>query len=124
MLHLFRTLVPGSLQILVSLFFVFSKLGCLIFFMMVSVSKARQARLLKNVNKHFHDFISQNQRITKKRKWDEKLIEFGTYISIFVCHDIHHNCVIVSVKGIYRVEEEKWSTLELIGVDFTSIFFD
>ena len=57
--------MPGSLQILVSSFFVFGDLGCLIFFMMVSVCKAR---LLKNVNKHFHNFISQ------KRKWDEKLI--------------------------------------------------
>ena len=44
--------MPGSFQILVSLFFVFGNLGCMIFFTMVFVCKARQARLLKNVNKH------------------------------------------------------------------------
>ena len=59
--------MPGSLrtQILVSSFFVFDDLGCVIFFMMVAVCKARQARLLKNVNKHFCKFVGQNQRKTK-----------------------------------------------------------
>ena len=63
----FRWVLPGSLQILVSLFFVFGNLGCVIFFTMVSVCKARQARLLKNVNKHFHNFVGQNQRKTKNK---------------------------------------------------------
>jgi ERCC4-related helicase len=54
--------VPGLLQILISLFFVFGDLGCVIFFTMVSVCKARQARLLKNVNKIFRNFVGQNQR--------------------------------------------------------------
>jgi len=57
--------MPGSLQILVSWFFVFGNVSFVIFFTMVSVCKARQARLLKNKNKHFHNFISQNQRKTK-----------------------------------------------------------
>ena len=57
--------MPGSLQILVNLFFVFGDLGCVIFFKIVSVCKARQARLLRNVNKHFHNFVGQNQRKTK-----------------------------------------------------------
>ena len=52
--------MPGSLQILVSLFFVFGNLGCVVFFTMVSVCKARQAGLLKNVNKHFCHFDGQN----------------------------------------------------------------
>ena len=54
--------------------FVFRNLGCVIFLKMVSVCKARQARqarLLKTVNKHFYNFIGQNQQ---KRKWDEKPI--------------------------------------------------
>ena len=50
-------LMPGSLQILVSLFFVFGSLGCVIFFTMVSISKTRQARLLKNVNKHITQYF-------------------------------------------------------------------
>ena len=41
--------------------FVFGNLGCVIFFTVVSVCKARQARLLKNVNKHFRNFVGQNQ---------------------------------------------------------------
>ena len=44
---------PSSLQILVSSFFVYGSLGCLIFFTMVSVCKTRQARLLKNVKEIF-----------------------------------------------------------------------
>jgi hypothetical protein len=43
--------------------------------MMVSVCKARQARLLKNVNKHFRNFIGQNQLENEKWKWVEKLIK-------------------------------------------------
>ena len=39
--------LPGSLQILVSSFLVFGDLGCVIFFTMVSLCKARKARLLK-----------------------------------------------------------------------------
>ena len=74
-------LVPGSLQILVSSFFVFGNLGCVIFFMMVSVFKARQARLLKSVNKHFRNFVGQNQRKTKKQKWDVKLIELNIHLT-------------------------------------------
>ena len=35
--------------------FAFRSLGCMIFFTMFSVCKARQERLLKNVNKHFHN---------------------------------------------------------------------
>ena len=54
--------ILGSLQILVSLIFVFGSLGCVIFFMMVSVCKARQTELLKNVNKHFHNFEGQDQQ--------------------------------------------------------------
>ena len=57
--------MPGSLQILVSSFFIFGNLSCEIFFTMVSVCKARQAGLLKNVNKHFCNFVSQNQQKTK-----------------------------------------------------------
>ena len=49
-------LVPGSLQILVSSFFVFGNLSCVFFFMMISVCKEKQTRLLKNVNKHFRNF--------------------------------------------------------------------
>jgi hypothetical protein len=45
--------------------FVFGDLGCVIFFTMFSVCKARQARLLKNVNKHFRNFVGQNQQKTK-----------------------------------------------------------
>ena len=60
-----RNLMPSSLQILVSSFFVFGSLGCMIFFKMVSVCKAWQARLLKNVNKHFRNFVGQNQGKTK-----------------------------------------------------------
>ena len=58
-------LVPGSLQILVSSFFVFGNLGCITFFKMVSVWKARQERLLKNANKHFCNFVGQDQQKTK-----------------------------------------------------------
>ena len=57
--------MPGSLQILVSSFFVFGDLGCVIFFKMVSVCKARQARLLKSVNKHFRNFVGQTQQKMK-----------------------------------------------------------
>ena len=73
-----------------------------------------------------HLFFLEIWRFEKRIALSEKKqpLEAGTYICIFVCHDIHHNCLIVSVKGIYRVEEEKWITLELIGVDFTSIFFN
>ena len=46
-------------------FLFFRPFGCVIFFTMVSVCKARQARLLRNVNKHFHNFIGQNQQKTK-----------------------------------------------------------
>jgi hypothetical protein len=56
--------MPGSLQILVSSF-VFGDLGCVVFFMMVTICKARQARLLKNVNKHFSNFIGQKQQKKK-----------------------------------------------------------
>ena len=59
--------MAGSLQILVSSFFVFGDLSCVIFFTMVSICKARKARLLKNVNKHFRNFISQNKKKTKMR---------------------------------------------------------
>ena len=59
------TQLPGSFQILLSLFFVFGDLGCVIFFIMVSVCKARQTKLLKNVNKHFRNFFSQNQQKNK-----------------------------------------------------------
>ena len=61
--------------------------SCVIFFRLVSVCKARQARLLKNVNKHFHNFIGQNQRKTKneKRKWDEMPISrVKTHIELCV----------------------------------------
>ena len=58
--------MPGSLQ-MVSSFFVFANLDCVIFFTMVSVRKARQARLLKSVNKHFHNFVGQKQRKTKSK---------------------------------------------------------
>ena len=57
--------MPGSLQILVSLFFIFGDLGCVIFFTTVSVCKARQSKLSKNVDKHFRNLISPNQRKTK-----------------------------------------------------------
>ena len=67
------TLMPSSLQILVSLFFAFGNIGCLIFFTMVSVCKARQARLLKNVNKNFITSLAHNNK-KEKQKWDEKLI--------------------------------------------------
>ena len=53
--------------------FVFRNLGCVIFLKMVSVCKARQARLLKTVNKHFYNFIGQNQRFTTKG-WTETAI--------------------------------------------------
>ena len=33
---------------------------------MVSVCNARHARLLKNVNKHFHNFVGQNQQKNEK----------------------------------------------------------
>ena len=46
-------------------FFVFSSHRLRIFFTMVSICKARQARLLKNVNKHFRNFVSQKQQKTK-----------------------------------------------------------
>ena len=74
--YLYSCLMPGSLQTLVSIlvFLVFCDVSCVIFFTMVSVCKARQARqarLLKTVNKHFYNFIGQNQQ---KRKWDEKPI--------------------------------------------------
>ena len=46
-------------------FFVFGNLVCVIFFMTVSVCKARQARLLKNVNKHFRNFDGQKQQNPK-----------------------------------------------------------
>ena len=58
-------LMPGSLPILVSSIFVFGTLSCVIFFTMVSVSKARQTRLLKNANKHFRNFVGQDQQKTK-----------------------------------------------------------
>ena len=45
----------------------------MIFFKIVFVCKAIQARLLKNVNKHFRNFVSQNQQKTIIEKWDEKL---------------------------------------------------
>ena len=57
--------MPSSLQILVSSFLSFGDLGCVIFFTLVSICKARQARLSKYVNKPFCNFVSQNQRITK-----------------------------------------------------------
>mgnify|MGYP007045460620 CR=1 FL=1 len=57
--------MPGSLQILVSSFFIFGNLSCEIFFTMVSVCKARQTRLLKNANKHFLNFVGQNQQKTE-----------------------------------------------------------
>ena len=47
-----------------SSFFVFDSLGGLIFFTMVSVCKARLARLLENVNTHFRNFVGQNQQKT------------------------------------------------------------
>ena len=59
---IFHLHLPGSLQILVRFFFLFGNLGCLIFSTMVSVCKARQATLLKNVDKHFRNFVSQKQR--------------------------------------------------------------
>ena len=59
--------MPSSLQILVSSIFIFSSLGCMIFFTMVSAFKARQARLLKNVNKHFGNFVGQDQQKTKSK---------------------------------------------------------
>jgi hypothetical protein len=59
--------VPGSLQVLVSSFFVFGDVGCVIFFTIVSICKARQAKLLKNVNKHFGNLVSQNQQKTKMK---------------------------------------------------------
>ena len=67
--------MPGSLQILVSSFFVFGDLGFVIFFMMVSVCKARQARLLKNVNKHFHYFVGQNQQKIKSKNGMKSSLE-------------------------------------------------
>ena len=67
-----KTQMPGSLQILVSSFFVFGDVGCMIFFKMVSICKAR---LLKNVNKHFPNFFGQNQRKIKMgRKAQKKKI--------------------------------------------------
>ena len=81
--------MPGSLQILVSSFFVFVNLGCVIFFTMVPVCKARQARLLKNVNKRFCHFVGQNQQKTK-RKWDEKLI-FNAFWTAFIKFWLGHN---------------------------------
>ena len=57
--------MPGSLQILVSSFFVFGSLGCVIFFTMVSICKARHARLLKNVKKYFITSSAEtNEKIT------------------------------------------------------------
>ena len=65
--------LPGSLQILVISFFLFGNLGCVVFFfLMVSVCKVRQARLLKNVNKHirynFHIFVTSLAKTNEKRK--------------------------------------------------------
>ena len=57
--------MPGLLQILVGSIFVFGSLGGVLFYMMVSVCKARQARLFKNVNKHFRNFVGQDQQKTK-----------------------------------------------------------
>ena len=48
----FCVYLPGSFHILITLFFVFGNLGFVIFFMMVSICKAGQATLLKNVTKH------------------------------------------------------------------------
>ena len=69
--------MPGSLQTLVILFFVFGNLGCVILFTMVSVFKARQARLFKNVNKHFRNFVSQNQQKTKNGMKSSKVMHYS-----------------------------------------------
>ena len=68
---LFLIFLSSLLQILVSLFFVFWDLVCVIFFTIVFVCKARQAKLLKNVNKHFRNFVRQNQQNRNKNgmKW-------------------------------------------------------
>ena len=65
--YLYCCLMPGSLQTLVSIlvFLVFCDVNCVIFFTMVSVCKARQARLLKSVNKHFRNFVGQTQQKMK-----------------------------------------------------------
>jgi hypothetical protein len=73
--------MPGSIQISVSSFFLFGDLGCVIFFTMVSVCKARQARLFKNVNKHCRDFDGQNQQKLKSEngiKAQKGLVEAQT----------------------------------------------
>ena len=74
--------MPGSLQILVSSFFVFGDLGCVIFVTMVSVCKARQARLLKNVNKHFLPKPTKKENGMKSsivQKLNEKAVTFYTF---------------------------------------------
>ena len=78
--------LPGSLQILVSSFLVFGDLGCVIFFTMISVCKARQPRLLKNANKHFRNFIGQIQRKTNYRG-SQAYAHFGT-LKKTVLHEI------------------------------------
>ena len=60
--YLYCCLRPGSLQTLVSFF---CDISCMIFLTMVSICKARQARLLKNINKHFCNFMGQNQQKMK-----------------------------------------------------------
>jgi hypothetical protein len=60
--HKLLNIYARPLEILVSSFFVFGDIGCMIFFTMVSV---RKARLLKNVNKHFRNSGGQNQRKMK-----------------------------------------------------------
>ena len=36
--------------------------------------KRQKHHFRKTINKHFRNFFSQNQRKTKKQKWDKKLI--------------------------------------------------
>ena len=82
--------MSGSLQILLSSFFVFGDLGCVIFFNMVSVCKARQARLLKNVNKHFRNFVGQNQWKMKNENGMESSIDMGTSKKTFIDLKLHY----------------------------------
>ena len=54
-------------RLITNLVSLFGSLGCVIFFTMISVSKARKEMLLKIVNKHFLNFIGHNQLKMKSK---------------------------------------------------------
>ena len=73
-------------------FLFFRHFGCVIFFTMVSICKAWQARLLKNINKHityyFRIYVNlsaktKNEKCNEKNKSDnETLLKFTAYQKI------------------------------------------